>query len=34
MNNDSKGIIGAIIYWILVFLFIKILFNVMKVLYH
>jgi len=34
MNNDDRGIIGTIIYGIVVFLFIKILFHTIKALYY
>jgi hypothetical protein len=34
MSNDDKGLIGAIIYWILVLLFIRILFQAIRSLYY
>jgi hypothetical protein len=34
MSNDDKGLIGTIIYWILVFLFIRILFQAIRSLYY
>jgi len=33
MSKDDKGIVGTIIYWVLVFLFIKILFHIFKAIY-
>ncbi len=33
MSKDDKGIVGTIIYWILVFLFIKLLFHTIKAIY-
>jgi len=33
MKRESKDIVGVIVYWILIFIFIKILFNTAKALY-
>jgi len=34
MSNDDRGLIGTIIYWILVFIFIRLLFKTIKALYY
>jgi hypothetical protein len=34
MRNDDRGVIGTIIYGILVLLFIKVLFHTIKAFYH
>jgi hypothetical protein len=34
MSNDDRGLIGTIIYWILVFIFIRLLFKTIKALFY